>query len=91
MKRMFVCSECGAMLSQGPHSPDCSAIAEVHNSEPECNRCHQTMLIRDGEEPTEVCDHCAHAMLSAIADVVLNYRPKSKQPQPRQRRKAKHD
>jgi hypothetical protein len=33
------------------------------------------MLIRDGEEPTKVCDHCAHAMLSDIADVVLNYHP----------------
>ena len=42
----------------------------------DCMRCHQTMLIRDGEEPTKVCDHCAHAMLSDIADVVLNYRPK---------------
>lgn len=27
--------------------------------------------------------------LDAIADVVLNYRPKSKQPKPRKRKKAK--
>jgi hypothetical protein len=27
--------------------------------------------------------------LEAIADVVLNYRPKSKQPKPRKRKKAK--
>jgi hypothetical protein len=55
----------------------------------DCMRCHRTMLIRDGEEPTEVCDHCAHEMLSEIADVVLNYRPKSKQPTPRKRKKTK--
>jgi hypothetical protein len=54
----------------------------------DCKRCHQTMLIRDGEEPTDICDHCAHEMLSEIADVVLNYRPKSKQPKPRKRKKA---
>jgi hypothetical protein len=38
----------------------------------DCMRCHRTMLIRDGEEPTKVCDHCAHKMLSEIADVFLN-------------------
>ena len=64
MRKMFVCSECGAMLSQGPHSPDCSAATP----EDECKRCHRTMLIRD--------------------DVVPNYRPKSKQPKSRKRKKA---
>lgn len=29
--------------------------------------------------------------LEQIADVVLNYRPKSKQPKPRKRKKAKRD
>ena len=33
----------------------------------DCMRCHQTMLIRDGEEPTEFCDHCAHEMLSELS------------------------
>jgi DNA-directed RNA polymerase subunit M/transcription elongation factor TFIIS len=56
----------------------------------DCKRCYQTMLIRDGEEPTEVCDHCAHEMLSEIADVVLAYRPKSRQPKPHKRKKRKH-
>jgi len=48
-------------------------IREVDGMSEDCKRCHQTMLIRDGEEPTEICDHCAHEMLYEIADVVLKH------------------
>jgi hypothetical protein len=40
----------------------------------ECKRCNQAMLIRDGEEPTEVCDHCAHEMLAEIYRVFGGWR-----------------
>jgi acetyl-CoA carboxylase beta subunit len=38
-----------------------------------CKRCNQVMLIRDGEEPTKVCGHCAHEMISEISDVIGRY------------------
>ena len=28
-----------------------------------CARCGNIMQLRDGEEPTPICDHCAHACL----------------------------
>ena len=44
----------------------------------ECKRCYHMMQIREGEEPTDVCDHCAHEVLAKISDIVLAYRPKPK-------------
>lgn len=36
----------------------------------DCQVCHATMRTRDGEEPTPLCDHCAHDAVAAA----LRYR-----------------
>lgn len=38
----------------------------MSKTEDECARCNQAMRIRDGDEPTKYCDHCAHAILEDI-------------------------
>jgi hypothetical protein len=63
------------ILERGTMDKHCTCLDDDMGED--CMRCHRTMLIRDGEEPTKVCDHCAHKMLSEIADVFLNYRPES--------------
>lgn len=40
----------------------------------ECQRCHQTMLTRDGEEATEICDHCAHDKVSELESQLTQVR-----------------
>jgi len=32
----------------------------------DCERCHATMQIRDGDEPTAICDHCAHETVDEL-------------------------
>jgi len=32
-------------------------------TDPECKRCRNIMRIRDGCEPTDYCDECAHDLL----------------------------
>ena len=69
--------------------------------EAECKHCEGLITIVDGEWkhvstipglhlgiPPEPA---APKSLEQIADVVLSYRPKSKQPKPRKRKKAKRD
>lgn len=36
---------------------------EVEADPDECRRCNRLMLTRDGEEPTQECDRCAHEIL----------------------------
>lgn len=39
----------------------------------ECQRCHETYLLRDGETPTKYCDHCAHERVEELQSA-LNQR-----------------
>jgi hypothetical protein len=34
----------------------------------ECRRCHQMAQIREGEEPTLVCDHCAQEIVATLVE-----------------------
>ena len=34
----------------------------------DCARCHNMMQIRDGEEPTPLCDKCAQEVLAKISN-----------------------
>lgn len=54
-----------------------------------CGKCGKKW---DDETQSLACPHRPRIpkALEAIADIVLNYRPKAKQPKPRKRKKAKH-
>jgi hypothetical protein len=36
----------------------------------DCEKCHATMTIRDGDEPTALCDHCAHEEVERLRAVL---------------------
>lgn len=45
--------------------PDLDDILGVvdGDQEYECQRCHELYLLRDGDQPTKYCDHCAHKII----------------------------
>jgi hypothetical protein len=57
------------------------------NSEKQCRNPNHA-LVDGSPHPHEIGSSCM-ATLEQVADVVLAYRPKSKQPKPRKRKKAK--
>lgn len=38
------------------------------DTENECQRCHQLYMLREGEEPTKYCDHCAQEIAEEVDD-----------------------
>jgi hypothetical protein len=34
----------------------------------ECELCHEEYLLRDGEDETPCCDHCAHVLVNELKD-----------------------
>jgi uncharacterized Zn ribbon protein len=50
--------------------PECSKRTddeeEEEKSEAECARCHEEYALRDGQEPTEFCDECAHKVIDEL-------------------------
>lgn len=63
-----------------------AALFDVQQSQ--CIRCGRVWIGAD-TDPDHLCGQCATCIAGKVADVVLAYRPKAKQPKPRKRKKAK--
>jgi hypothetical protein len=46
------------------------------DEDPECVRCHATICINVGDEPTPLCHHCAQAVLAEVVDLLRACEPR---------------
>lgn len=55
-----------------------------------CARCQRPM-IGPNADPDGLCGECGKDAIQNVADAVLAYRPKSKRPKPRKKKKSKRN
>lgn len=56
-----------------PNNPDPGELIAMVQHEPDekfCNRCERLVSTRDGDDPTPLCDHCAHETVQELASAL---------------------
>jgi hypothetical protein len=75
VRKVQICSLMMPVLSTGRQKKlimkEKQIVPKPLASEPQeeftdCRYCNAIMLTRDGEEPTEICDHCAHERVAEL-------------------------
>jgi hypothetical protein len=72
-KKLYGCGDCDPCIggrpdqcAVGPCEIASNPEGEEEKSETECAKCHEEYALRDGQEPTEFCDECAHKVIDEL-------------------------